>query len=223
MKLQKREKVLLTILLLLAVILLPWFFLIQPQMEANQQKQTELSNLNIAGAGPVAVQYSLPELEAQLDEFQKKSEDSEPSIPNLMKTYDIHYFVEDVCNGTGVNINGLSVGEYSPVDISPAFNDDGNVTANTDTSIVYVCRVNLQLNGSFSQLLSTVDAFADYGYIKVSQCGMDEIASGQPIGCTLGLDIYAVLRPGDPGFAEAQAAISAEAAQSLADAEQAAG
>ncbi len=192
---QAKEKVMLFILVLVALILLPLVFMILPAKEANTQKQRELDALVESGLQNSMAGSSPAGLEAQLDGLKAEA-DGMDSIPSRIKAYDIHYFAEDICNKTGAFIDGLQVGEYEQVETQA---QEGEASLQ-EGNILYRCSVDMQLNGSFAQLMDTVDEFASYGYIVISRCNMNDIPTASPIECTLGLDIYAVIKPGEEGF-----------------------
>ncbi len=194
MKLQAREKILLFILILVALVVIPLMFLIMPAVQANQAKQAELDALMLTNVEASTAAVSSPELEQLLAGMQADAESN--AIPGRMKAYDIHYFAEDICNATGVALDSLSVSEYEQVTVRTAEGD----TAQQEGNLLYKCRLEMQLAGSFQQLMNTVDSFAGYEYIVISRCNMNDIPNGAPIECNLGVDIYAVLQPGDADF-----------------------
>ncbi len=226
-QLQKREKVLLTILLLIAVTVLPIVFLVQPLVTDNASKQTiiqDLANQRMVIETAIA-QKSV--YESQLKELQDQFGKDALLIPDQMKNYDIHYFVNDICEEAGAVLVGLSIGDYTPLTQTDA-------SGQNQQTLISKATLQLTLDCGFRQLLNVTDAFAAYAYTDVTGFYADLTASAAQSTAedgtvqaaaaatstaaptVLTVDLYAAAQPGSDVFDAVladQAAAAAAAVQ----------
>lgn len=198
MKLQQREKVLLVILLIVAITLLPWFFVIQPLMTENSIKKVELDALDMQYADLEQSSLTAAIYQETLQELRDEYGQGNVDIPPKAKTYDLHYMVEDACNTANVTLEGLQIEEYAPLEADDLFfTTDGE---EAPAAILQKATVNASLTGGFNQIMQVIDSLSANLHIVPVELNIDNSAEGQPAKGTMKLDIYAIVQPGDPEF-----------------------
>ncbi|MDL2236355.1 hypothetical protein LJC56_00765 [Christensenellaceae bacterium OttesenSCG-928-K19] len=189
MKLQPREKTLLAILIIVAAILLPSFFIIRPLAAENTAKQAELA----------VFEESYASLEPGYEEMIAAPENQgEPAVPSKIKAYDIHYMLEDAYNSADVLLDSLQISDYEPVGSS----DRITIAGLEDVAvIIQKCSVSASVTGGFDQIMDVVDSLSGNLFIVLTELNIDHSSTNEAGNGTIGLDIYAILHPNDPEYA----------------------
>lgn len=208
-RLQKREKVLLIVLVVLLLTVLPFVLLIYPAMQQNQQKQVAYQDLQAARLEMETTLKTKPLLEETLAGLEQKYASAESAIPAQMKNYDIHYFVNDICTKAGVTLDALSIGDYEAVE--PAAEDaqdsgsdntqddaqTGGAQNNVQASAL-LSRAVLQLTvaGTFDQVMNVLDQFSDLEYTVVTDFYIDLADAAQQSATVITVELYSLPLPG---------------------------
>lgn len=214
-KLQKREKVLLVVLLVIVIAVVPFVLLIYPVMQDNAEKERSLAELE-ASRFEMETQLSVkPTLESALAELKQQYEENGALIPPVMKNYDIHYMVSDICNRAGVTLDSLSIGEYEAVETAGAA-EDGQDGEQAQTAFLSHAALQFTVAGNFDQTMNVLEQLYELPYTVVTEFYIDLASPDQPSATSIQLELYAAAQPGD-------AALDAAAEQAQQEALDAAG
>lgn len=194
MKLQKREKVLLIILIFIAMTLLPYYFIIRPISTENATKEETLSAITMDYDNMFLVLQAKPGYEERLQTLESELSENKELLPARMKTYDLHYLIEQSCEKNGVSLSGLNIGEYLSIG-----EEDAAAYDTAPSPVIQKSVLTLSLSGSFDEFLAFVDHVSAYPYILLTELNMDQ-GTDTP-RATIKLSVYAIVRPGEPDYA----------------------
>lgn len=180
-KLTQREKTLLMLVALIAVVAGFVMLGINPLQTANTQKRSEISALSgeemklksvVTSEDSIRNTYQTQTLEAQR---------LRQTFPAKQKSYDIQRTITSVCSQAGVTISSLQIGEYSVA--------TANGTALVaGTEALWQCTASLQLSGTVDQLIQVEDSFCHMSdNVAVSTCtitGLDNEITAQAAATT---------------------------------------
>lgn len=209
-KLQKREKILLAVLLVIVVAVVPFVLFIFPAIQQNAEKESMLTELRAAQFDMETQLAAKPALESALAEMEENYEPGSALIPPVMKNYDIHYMISDICSKAGVTLDALSIGAYEAVESGA---QDGQ--QQEQSAFLYHASLQFTVAGTFEQTMNVIDQLSERPYTVVTEFYIDMADPAQSSATSIRVELYAVSQPGDASLGEI-------AAQDMQNAEEAA-
>lgn len=167
-KLKKSEKILLLILIALLIFVVPFILLIRPQTARNSAARDMADNMEQQQNTAVAHINALPDLREKVITERAEFDKVKDLIPLPMYSYGIHYFIQDMCADNSVILDGISIGQYSPV--------TGQATDELDAPPaggLLAASISVKITGSFSKVLNLLDEFdaCIYTHVLTIDCG----------------------------------------------------
>jgi hypothetical protein len=188
-KFSKREKILLSLLLILAIVAVAVMLVIQPLKEMGQQIQNDYYRYEEQQINMQAVLDSQADIRKANEEKTAEAEAVQANYPGRLKSYEIHNMLADICADYSVKMEDLVIKDYAEV------TDITKKPVSTGTYGLYACDVSLQLLGTTNALLNFENACCDYkDYMQVNAFVLGDMVSGEaPLKqATLQLRLYAI-------------------------------
>lgn len=193
----KREKVLLQICIAIALIGMSSIYLLLPALKdkravVEQRESLELQKSDIDNI--LAVQG----IDENLEEQKRIAQENYEFFYGKLNSYTIDQILNEVITSCGVEINSMSIGEYTQIDEKTLYRgenseeeDDGE-----QSGLLLGNRVSLVVKGTYAQINKLVDAFkAESTCIEVSSLLMSRDqrnVNDDAVQVTLNLIIYGV-------------------------------
>lgn len=187
--LEKREKILLYVLVLLLLAVLPFVFVTRGLLDKKSSLGIELDALKIQKQEFLIKEDNFTltkqKLEAITNEVNKMMADG----ADVNKTYDVHYAFTDLTRNNNVNLHSLSIGEPTVVEME-------GVEVSKDTSMRAPVKLNITMSveGSVANLLKLVDDINAKGeFFVLESFTLGNIENQNETNAQLGIGLYMIL------------------------------
>ena len=188
-KFSRREKILVSLLLILAIVAIAVMLVIQPLKDIGKQINDDYYAFEEKKINMQAVLDAQAEIRKADEEKMAEVEAAKEEYPARLKSYEIHNMLTGICADYSITIENLIIKDYAEVTDT----QDNPVSAGSYG--MYTCDVSLQLLGTTDALLRLENACCEYSeYMQVTAFVIADMSSGDvPLKqATLQLRLYAV-------------------------------
>ena len=160
-------------------------------MQANTEKSTQLAELKADKMQMQSTIDSLSGLDAQIQAAASTAKEMDEIVPTPMESFDIHYLINGVCQKAGVQLQGLSIGEYKAIEQNANSSDNDTSSVSGLPANCTKSMVSLKAAGSANAILAVADQLSQIPYALVTTVSIESMNDPSTLA-VIGVELYAI-------------------------------